>query len=319
MVTNLGFWGKFKKPILCQAPMHDITDAAFRFILASITKPDVMFTEFVSADGLCSKGQDKLLAKLRYNKTERPIVAQIFGRQPEKFYQAAKIIKKLKFDGLDINAGCPEKTIIKQGAGSALILEPDLTLEIIKAAKQGAGSLPVSIKTRIGYDKDITESWVTTLLKARPAAIILHARTAKQMYKLSANWLAIKKAVKLRNSLNYKTLIIGNGDLNSLPSARKKIKTSGADGAMIGRALLKNLWLFSGRNLNDIPLKVRLKTLLTHTKIFEKLSGIDKNFACFRKYYQAYLNGFPQAKTWRLKLMAANNSLDLEKIIKTCQ
>ena len=297
MVTNLGFWGKFKKPILCQAPMHDITDAAFRFILASITKPDVMFTEFVSADGLCSKGQDKLLAKLRYNKTERPIVAQIFGRQPEKFYQAAKIIKKLKFDGLDINAGCPEKTIIKQGAGS----------------------LPVSIKTRIGYDKDITESWVTTLLKARPAAIILHARTAKQMYKLSANWLAIKKAVKLRNSLNYKTLIIGNGDLNSLPSARNKIKTSGADGAMIGRALLKNLWLFSGRNLNDIPLKVRLKTLLTHTKIFEKLSGIDKNFACFRKYYQAYLNGFPQAKTWRLKLMAANNSLDLEKIIKTCQ
>ena len=147
-----GFWGNIRKPILAMAPMADVTDAPFRYIIAKYGKPDVQFTEFTSADGLCSAGRDNLMKYLLYDEIERPIVVQLFGNNPENFRQAAELARELKFDGIDLNMGCPVKDVVKTGSGAALINNPDLAKDIIRSTKDGAGNLPVSIKTRIGFN-----------------------------------------------------------------------------------------------------------------------------------------------------------------------
>ena len=182
------------------APMADVTDAAFRRIIAKYGKPDVMFTEFVSADGLCSTGRKKLLVNLMYSESERPIVAQLFTGKPEKMREAAKLAKELGFDGVDINMGCPDKKVEKQCAGASLIKNPKLARELIRAAKEGAEGLPVSVKTRLGYNKDELETWLPELLAEEPAAIIIHARTRKEMSLVPARWERVKRAVEIRES-----------------------------------------------------------------------------------------------------------------------
>src|SRR3989338_9208809 len=213
---HAGFWGKLPKPIIGLAPMANVTDAAFRRIIAKYGKPDAMFTEFVSADGLMSEGREKLLVDLMYSESERPIVAQLFSGNPEKMCEAAKLVKKLGFDGLDINMGCPDRSIEKSGAGAALIKNPRLAREIIRAAKEGSG-LPISIKTRLGYNKDTLEEWLPELLAEKPAVVILHARTRKEMSKAPARFERVKRAVEIRDecqkTLAVKTLILGNGDV----------------------------------------------------------------------------------------------------------
>src|SRR3989344_2653812 len=148
-----GFWNKLKKPILALAPMANVTDAAFRQMIAKYGKPDVMWTEFVSVDGLLSEGHEKLLVDFWYGEEERPIVAQIFGSKPENFEKAAKMVAELGFDGVDINMGCPVKKVLNQRSCSALIRTPVLAQEIIQATQEGAKGLPVSVKTRIGVSK----------------------------------------------------------------------------------------------------------------------------------------------------------------------
>ncbi|KKU06531.1 MAG: tRNA-dihydrouridine synthase [Candidatus Collierbacteria bacterium GW2011_GWC2_45_40] len=231
------------RPILALAPMADVTNAAFRQIIAKYGKPDVVFTEFVSCDGLCSKGRKNLLPILKYTEKEKPIVAQVFGAKPENFYESAKLIKKLGFDGIDINMGCPDKKVIKQGAGAALINNPKLAQEIIRQTKKGArlsggqaGEMPVSVKTRIGYDKyDKNEfkKWLTVLLECEPAAITIHARTKKEMSLVPAKWEVVAEAVKIRDEFfdnkKDKTLILGNGDVQSVADAKEKARISGAD------------------------------------------------------------------------------------------
>src|SRR3989338_3805635 len=191
-------WQKLKKPLMVLAPMADVTDAAFRQIINKYGKPDLFYTEFVSADGLCSEaGRPKLLRDLYFTPAEHPIIGQIFGGKPENIFQAAKLIKELGFDGLDINMGCPDRGIEKQGGGASLMKHPSLAQEIIAAAKQGAGPLPVSIKTRIGYNAIEIEDWTRVLLEAKPAAITFHLRTRKEMSKVAAHWDEIKIPVAM--------------------------------------------------------------------------------------------------------------------------
>ena len=180
----MNFWEKLNKPIFVLAPMADVTDAAFRRIIAKYGKPDVFWTEFVSADGLTlapEEGRKKLLRDLEYSESERPIVAQFFTSNPENMKKAAELAVELGFDGIDINMGCPDKSVEKQKAGAALIKNPKLAREIIRAAKAGAGSLPVSVKTRLGYNKDELETWLPELLAEEPAVVTIHARTRKEM------------------------------------------------------------------------------------------------------------------------------------------
>lgn len=315
-----GFWKKLKKPIMVLAPMANVTDAAFRRIIAKYGKPDVMYTEFVSCDGLMSAGQKKLLVDFMYTEAERPIVAQIFGSKPENFYKTALLIQELGFDGIDINMGCPDKNVEKQGAGACLMKNPELAQEIIRETKRGAGKLPVSIKTRIGYNKNSLSEWLPALLETEPAAIIIHARTRKEMSLVPAKWDVIADAVRIRdqhdNSKN-KTLIIGNGDVKDLADAEEKIKATGADGVMIGRGIFGNPWLFN-RNVDytKIPLADKLHVMVEHTYLFEKLLVEHKSFDIMKKHYKAYVNGFDGAKELRIKLMeGAKTAADVEAIV----
>lgn len=173
--------------------MANVTDAAFRRIITLYGKPDVFWTEFVSADGLQSSGREKLLIDLSFESKERPIVAQLFGSRPEIMERSAALIAELGFDGVDINMGCPDRAIEKQGAGAALIKDPTLARELIEAARQGVrDAIPVSVKTRTGYNKNSAEEWIGHLLLARPAVITLHARTRKEMSRVSADWESVR-------------------------------------------------------------------------------------------------------------------------------
>ena len=305
--------------------MADVTDAAFRRIIAKYGKPDVFWTEFVSADGLCSPaGREKLLIDLSYTEAERPIVAQLFSSKPENMREAAKLVAELGFDGLDINMGCPARTIEKQGAGAALIKDFKLAQDVIRAAEEGSG-LPVSIKTRVGYGKDILEEWLSALLETKPAAITVHARTRKEMSKTPANWEAVARAVKLRNSCQgvalTRTLIIGNGDVKDLADAKEKARETSADGIMLGRAIFGNPFLFRNKNvLSEVEgpytpsVEEKLRVMVEHTKLFEELFKDKKNFSVMKKHYKAYVNGFDGAKELRMELMDAKNADEAEGI-----
>ena len=317
------FWDTTKKhaddigrPILVLAPMADVTDAAFRHVIAAQGKPDVFWTEFVSADGLAhakEEGRRKLMKDLIFTEAEHPIVAQFFTSNPDSMYAAAVLARELGFDGIDINMGCPDRSIEKQGAGAAMIKNPERAREVILAAKKGAGSLPVSVKTRLGYNKDILEEWLPEILKAEPAVVTIHARTRKEMSKVPARWERVADAVKIRDTLKSKTLIFGNGDVLDITDAVQKGKEAGADGVMLGRAIFGNPWLFSGRT--DISIQEKLTVLAKHTKLFEELLGEVKSFAVMKKHFKAYVNGWEGSKQLRAALMETNNAVEVGAII----
>ena len=310
-----GFWAKLKRPIFALAPLANVTDAAFRRVIAKYGKPDVMWTEFVSCDGLCSKGRERLLEDFWFTEAERPIVAQIFGSNPANFTKCAQLIKQLGFDGIDINMGCPDRNVEKQGGGAALIKNPKLAQEIIIATQAGAGDLPVSVKTRLGYNTDILEDWLPQLLAAAPAAITIHARTRKEMSKVPARWERVKRAVEMRDAFRSNTLILGNGDIDSLALARQHVAQTSADGVMIGRGIFGNPWFFNEQK-GAVSVREKLFVMLEHTRFYEKMYQQTRNFATMKKHYKAYVNGFDGAKELRVKLMAAEDFDDAENLTK---
>ncbi|TSC62947.1 MAG: tRNA-dihydrouridine synthase [Parcubacteria group bacterium Gr01-1014_48] len=309
------FWQKLKKPIFVLAPLADVTDAAFRRLIAKYGKPDVFFTEFVSADGLCSAGREHLLHDLIYTEAERPIVAQLFTGKPENMEKAATLVRELGFDGVDINMGCPDRAVEKQCAGAALMKNYSRARAVVAAAKQGAGKLPVSLKVRIGYNKNEIETWLPELLAEEPATITVHGRTRKEMSLVPAHWDVIARAVEIRNELKSKTLILGNGDVFDLVDAEQKVEEYDVDGVMLGRAIFGNPWLFD-RNKGEVSVPEKLQIMIEHTKLFEELLGTVKNFAIMKKHYKAYVNGFDRAKELRVELMQAKNASDVEKIVQ---
>lgn len=334
----MSFWDKLEKPFFVLAPMADVTDVAFRRMIAresahnrpdgTVGGPDVMWTEFVSADGLMRatpEGKEKLMQDLLYAETERPIVAQLFSATPEYMEGAARLCKELGFDGIDINMGCPDKSIEKQGAGAAHIKDPARAVEVIHAAKRGAEGLPVSVKTRLGYNTDILEEWLPKILSAEPSAVTIHARTRKEMSKVPARWERVARAVEIRNQCQgdtltlgkVRTLILGNGDVVDLADARKKAEATGADGIMLGRAIFGNPWLFSDlKTIANVPLADRLRVMVEHTKLFEELLP-HKSFAIMKKHYKAYVNNFDGAAELRAELMNAATAKDVEAIVES--
>lgn len=338
----MSFWNTLTKPIIAMAPMADVTDPAFRALVAKCGKPDIFWTEFVSADGLYhtlevgtalekSSTQaarpmqhdfpnavpNPLMRDLQFTEEERPIVAQIFSSKPEMIAYATKLVAELGFDGVDINMGCPDRSIEKQGAGAAMIKTPKLAQEIIRTAKE-ASHLPVSVKTRIGYNKEELEEWLPALLEAGPSAITLHLRTRKEMSLVSADWELMQKAVEIRNRINPSVLLLGNGDVQDLEDAKTKIRESGCDGAMIGRGMFGNPWVFAGRKAEDTPLVEKLAALTELAYGFEKLSP-KKNFAILKKHIKAFVTGFDGASELRAKLMEAENAEELERVIRENQ
>jgi len=298
------------------APMANVTDAAFRQIIAKYGKPDVMFTEFTSCDGLVSAGRGKLLVDLKFTPAEHPIVAQFFGSKPENFFNCAQLAQELKFDGIDINMGCPDRAVERQGAGAALIKTPELAQEIIAETKRGAPDLPVSVKTRLGYNKNILEEWLPKLLETGLAAITIHARTRKEMSDVDAHWDQVKRAVEITDDMGKETLILGNGDIGDIGEAKVKVQETGCDGVMIGRGIFGNPWLFSSeRDYKTITLEEKLAVMLEHTFLFEKMFKDIKSFDVMKKHYKAYVAGFDGAKELRVKLMEAKSAEEVSQVI----
>lgn len=297
------FWQNLPKPFVCLAPMEDVTDFVFRELVANfLPRPDVFFTEFTSADGLCSKGKDKILERLKYSQKQTPIVAQIWGTKPETIHKAAKICSELKFDGIDINMGCPVRAVVKKGAGSGHINNPNLAAEIISAAKKGAKNLPVSVKTRIGFNKIQTEEWIGFLLKQNLNALTIHGRIAKEMSKYPANWEEIQKAVKLRDQFSPKTLIIGNGDVNNKQDSLKKAGKYGVDGTMIARGIFANPWAFESEpKIHDK--KEHLQALTNHLDLHKSFYGNTKNYNHLKKFFKMYIANWDGAKETRVTFM----------------
>jgi nifR3 family TIM-barrel protein len=328
----MSFWNTLPKPIIVLAPMADVTDAAFRRMIAKYSAhrrkdgtfggPDVMWTEFVSADGLMratEEGKKKLMADLLYTEEECPIVAQLFSSTPSYMEEAAALCASLGFDGIDINMGCPDRSIEKQGCGAAMIKHPESAREIIRAAKRGASRggrvLPVSVKTRVGYNKDELDTWLPTILEEEPAVVTIHARTRKEMSKVPARWERVAYAVEIRDRLGVETRILGNGDVTSVQDAIQKCADTGADGAMLGRAIFGNPWLFHpDHDLHTVSLSTRFEILLEHTRLFEELLPF-KNFAVMKKHYKAYVNGFPGAHELRATLMELDTSDGIEEVV----
>lgn len=316
-IKNGNFWSKLKRPFFVMAPMANVTDTAFRTLFVKYGKPDVIWTEFVSADGLCSSGRDVLLRDLAFSNAERPIVAQLFSSDPDKMFEAAQLIEKLGFDGLDINMGCPDRSIERQGAGASHIKDPSLAKEIIKSARLGAPSLPISVKTRIGYNKNEINTWIRDLLNEKLTALTVHLRTRKEMSDVPAHWELMPEIIRLRDEISPKTLIIGNGDVYSMEEAHKRVRESGCDGVMIGRGIFGNPWFFNGSSVSDIPPKERLLVMLEHVKLFDKLLSDIKNFSIMKKHFKAYVSGWDGARELRVKLMDAKNLKEVKVIVKS--
>lgn len=317
------FWEKLNKPFFVLAPMADVTDASFRRIIAKYSRhgeesggPDVFWTEFVAADGLMSAGREVLRHDLKFTDAEHPIVAQLFGSNIEKMEGAARLCAELGFDGIDINMGCPDKSIEKQGAGACMIKNPESARAIIRAAKRGAPNLPISVKTRIGYNKNEIATWIPELLAENIAALTIHARTRKEMSKVPARWEHVREVVELRDKLGVDTLILGNGDVKDIEDAKQKAAETGCDGIMLGRAIFGNPWLFD-QNRKVIPLEEKLHVLVEHTKLYEELLGGIKSFAIMKKHYKAYVNNFEGATELREKLMACENAGQVEAVVDT--
>ncbi|MBI5411789.1 tRNA-dihydrouridine synthase [Candidatus Peregrinibacteria bacterium] len=360
---DTGFWGRLERPIIGLAPMDGVTDAAYRLMTARHGKPSLFITEFVNVEGL-ARGAIKILRHLMYDESERYVVAQIYGVEPESFYKVALLVCELGFDGIDINMGCPADKIARRGSGAGLIRTPETAKALIRITKQAVSDwangktmeeagirpkiirevkkfrderrknsderretrkinsslvtrhsdvtrnlIPISVKTRIGYDRVIVDEWIKYLLEVSLAAISLHGRTFKQLYSGAADWEMIASAARLCKGTG--TLLLGNGDIRSMEDAHAKIKSYDLDGVLVGRGTLGNPWFFVGKTPTP---KEMAQAAIEHSELFEKLYP-DSPFFPMRKHLAWYLKGFPGAKDLRVRLMQTNSAKEVKKLL----
>ena len=364
MMTS-SFWKTLPQPIIGLAPMDGVTDSAFRYIVATYGKPDIVFTEFTNVHDIFS-GRLKTLDSLRYSEIERPIIAQIYGKDPALFYQAAHVVCELGFDGLDINMGCPSKNVASSGSGAGLIRTPNLALELMARAKKGIQDwadglplaeiglksstlqtiaqlknehpglneqrerrpIPLSVKTRLGFDCNIIDEWSDCLIQGHPEVISMHGRTLSQMYRGQSDWEAIAQAAE--RIRNHGILAIGNGDIKSLSEAHHRIQESGVNGVLIGRGALGNPWIFQEieqvrkalANKSPLELKTsepaldeKFQAMITHAKCFETIHGAER-FVRMRKHLGWYCSSFPHAAAMRAQMVRTNGTQDVTEILQ---
>jgi tRNA-dihydrouridine synthase len=341
------------KYIIGLSPMDGITDEAFRLTQCEITKPDLIFTEFVSAEGL-AHSVVKLFDHLLFKPIERPLIAQLFGKDPSSFYFAALVLCHLGFNGIDINLGCPAKTVTQHGGGAALIDNPSLVSEIVLSVKkaiidfqndpkillkqklkkkfleviernlkysgphlvkEGLGEISLSFKTRLGIDHSIVDTWIPHLCSFKPDFITLHGRTLKQGFSGVADWAEIARAASICHSSGVK--IFGNGDLQSRKMAKVFCQKYHTDGALIGRAAMGNPWIFN----DTIPdFKAKYNAMLLHAKYFTNVFP-SRRFDPLRRHFLLYVSGHPQASALRQKIVTLSSFdqlCSLEDVISNC-
>lgn len=313
------FWDRLPKPFFVMAPMADVTDPAYRALIAELHAPDVTWTEFVSADGLFHTREKKkmkdeenpLVRDLAYTEAERPIVAQSFGSNPDTMEYAARYAVERGFDGIDINMGCPDRSIEKQGAGAANIKNPERAKEVITAAVRGAGGkIPVSVKTRLGYNRIEYKEWLPHLLDSGISALTVHMRTRKEMSLVPAHWELGSDVVSFCREIRREVKLIGNGDIASVEQGRAVCEEQGWDGLMLGRAIFGNPWVFAGKSPADLTKEERLTSLLALARKFDALRP-RKHYAILKKHFKAFVGGYDGAAELRARLMETNSYEEL--------
>jgi tRNA-dihydrouridine synthase len=308
--------------------MDDVTDTVFRRLVGACAAPDMYFTEFVNVDGLQSPGRQKLLKRLLFTPSEQPLIAQIWGKTPENYYKTAQQLADgtfaremglpdgVGFAGIDINMGCPDKAVVKNGCCSALMNNRDLALEIIQATREGAGNLPISVKTRIGF-REVDMSWPELLLQQKVNMLTIHGRTKVQMSAVPADWAKIGEVRELRDSLKLNTLIIGNGDVESRQQGMQLAKQYGLDGIMIGRGVFHDPFVFADTSPWASYTKAqRIGLYRHHVELFaETWQHNERPTQTLNKFCKIYIQGFDGAKELRERLMAANSTGELLGIL----
>lgn len=297
----MSIYTDLKKPIYSLAPMEDITDSVFRRVVSSVGRPDLMYTEFVNVEGLNSKGKEKVVHRLDFDNSERPLVVQLWGLTPTLFEESSRLVSGMGFDGIDINMGCSVKKVSGRGAGSGLISNPDLALEIIESVKRGSGDLPVSVKTRLGWGVVDVDGWIGLLLKQNLDVLTVHMRTARGEGAIHADWSYMSRILELRDKYSPNTLVFGNGDVNSMSEAEEMVKGYGVDGVMIGRSAIFNPWVFSGRE--DVSQEERFELFKYHLNLFKDSWDGVKDFNSLKKFFRAYIKGFDGANDMRQRFM----------------
>lgn len=318
-----------KRPFFVLAPMDDVTDTVFRQVTHGLAPADLYFTEFVNVDGLQSPGRPKLLKKLRFSITEGPLIAQLWGKDPDNFRKTAEQIadgslarelglpEGYNFAGIDLNMGCPAKSEVKNGTCSALIMNRPLAHEIIVATQDGAGGkLPVSVKTRVGFST-VDMSWIAFLLEHKLNMVTIHGRTRKEMSKVPAHWELIGEGVKLRDEIAPQTLVVGNGDVLSYQQGIELAKQYGLDGIMIGRGVFQDPYVFSEVSpWQDIDRATRLDLYERHIRLFaETWTNSERPIHTLNKFCKIYIQSFDGAKELREQLMEAGSPGTLLQIL----
>jgi tRNA-dihydrouridine synthase len=302
-------------PFFVLAPMDDVTDTVFRQVIASTAPPDLFFTEFVNVEALASAGREKTLPRLRLDsKAEHPIIAQFWGKEPENFYKAAQDAVAMGYDGIDLNFGCPDKNVVRNGTCSAYILPEnrDRAVEVIKATQAGAGSLPVSAKTRLGFS-EVDPTWHELLLQQKLNMLTIHGRTRKQMSKVPADWETIAQIRELRDQLSPTTLIVGNGDVLTRTEGEKLAKRHGLDGIMVGRGIFHDPYLFAkNSDWANATKEQRVALYRKHVELFAQTwRNNERKIHTLNKFCKIYIQNFDGAKELREKLMAATSTDEL--------
>lgn len=313
----IGIFEGLPRPFFVLAPMDDVTDTVFRQVVASCASPDLFFTEFVNVDGLQSPGRPKLLPKLQFSSDEKPIIAQIWGKTPDNYYKTTKDVMAMGYDGVDINMGCPDKTIVKNGCCSAFINNRDLAKEVISATRAAAGDhFPVSVKTRVGFTT-IDLTWIEFLLKQKLNMLTIHLRTKNDMSKVPARWELMTRIIEMRNELSPTTLIVGNGDIMTRQQGEQLAQKYQLDGVMIGRGIFADPYVFAKKSSWSTATKEqRLLLYKNHVELFAKTwANNERRVPTLNKFCKVYVQGFDGAKELREKLMGAKSTKELLQIL----
>jgi len=315
-MTN--FWKDLPKPFFVLAPMEAVTDIVFRHVVAAAARPDVFYTEFVNASSFCSKkGIASARDRLTFSDDEKPIVAQIWGKKPDEFATMSQALSKMGFAGIDINMGCPDKSVVHGGAGSGLIRTPDLAAELIAAAK--TSGLPISVKTRLGDNKvEEWQDWLGFLLKQDIVNLTIHLRTRKEMTKVEAHYELIPEIKKLRDEIAPNTLLTINGDVLDRVAGEKLAKEYGLDGVMIGRGVFQNPFAFEKKRAEHSN-KELIDMMNIHLNLHDKYEAElgPRKFNPLKHFFKIYIRNFDGASEIRDKLMHTDNTEEAREIINS--
>jgi tRNA-dihydrouridine synthase len=307
------FWQKIKKPIVGLAPMDGVTDEPMRQIQVSVAKPDVLYTEFISAEGFVRNPQ-AFEKTLTFQENERPIICQIFGYTPGAFYESILKVAQMGFDGIDLNMGCPARKVLGKGGGGALIGCYELAGKIIEksleAIEKTKTNLPLSVKTRIGQKEIITKEWIDFLSQYPLSEITIHGRPLNQGVSGPVNWEKIKQAGEIAHGRNI--ICLGNGGIKSMKEGREKAKKFGLDGVLIGQAALGNPWAF--REDYQPTKEDILKTIVEHARLAAEFYPAER-FVTVYKHFGWYPRGFKNSKRLKVELLKTKKLDEVLEVI----